>query len=34
MFITGAAAEAGTYRKKGARWLAAEGGYVLVVGEI
>ena len=25
-FITDAAAEAGTYRKKGARWLAAEGG--------
>jgi IS30 family transposase len=25
-FITGAAAEAGTYRKKAARWLAAEGG--------
>jgi hypothetical protein len=25
-FITGAAAEAGTYRVKGARWLRAEGG--------
>ncbi len=25
-FITDAAAEAGTYRKKGARWLVAEGG--------
>src|ERR1022692_5136183 len=25
-FITDAAAEAGTYRKKGARWLAAAGG--------
>src|SRR5450759_4628354 len=25
-FITDAAAEAGTYRVKGARWLAAEGG--------
>jgi IS30 family transposase len=25
-FITGAAAQAGTYRKKGARWLAVEGG--------
>ena len=25
-FITDAAAEAGTYRKKGARWLAAKGG--------
>jgi IS30 family transposase len=25
-FITDAAAEAGTYRKRGARWLAAEGG--------
>ena len=25
-FITDAAAEAGTYRKKGARWMAAAGG--------
>ena len=25
-FITDAAAEAGTYRKKGARWMAATGG--------
>jgi IS30 family transposase len=25
-FITDAAAEAGTYRKKGARWLVAAGG--------
>jgi hypothetical protein len=25
-FITGAAAQAGTYRKKGARWLVAAGG--------
>jgi transposase-like protein len=25
-FVTVAAAEAGTYREKGARWLAAEGG--------
>jgi hypothetical protein len=25
-FITDAAADAGTYRKKGARWLAAAGG--------
>jgi transposase, IS30 family len=25
-FLTGAAAEAGTYRVKGARWLRAEGG--------
>src|SRR5450631_1283773 len=29
-FITDAAAEAGTYRKMGARWLAAEGGCFLV----
>jgi len=26
-FITEAAAEAGTYRKKGARWLAEAAGY-------
>jgi len=25
-FVTAAAAEAGTYREKGTRWLAAEGG--------
>ncbi|MDQ2759024.1 MAG: hypothetical protein M3Y17_00940 [Actinomycetota bacterium] len=25
-FITDAAAQAGTYRKKGARWLASAGG--------
>jgi DNA-binding NarL/FixJ family response regulator len=25
-FVTAAAAEAGTYREKGSRWLAAEGG--------
>jgi hypothetical protein len=29
-FVTAAAAEAGTYREKGTRWLAAEGGPVRV----
>jgi len=30
-FITGAAEGAGTYRKKGARWMAAEGDQQLIV---
>jgi hypothetical protein len=30
-FITDAAAEVGTYRKKGTRWVAACGGVRLVV---
>src|ERR1700738_1272886 len=30
-FITDAAADAGTYRKKGARWLAAAGGVRAVL---
>jgi hypothetical protein len=33
-FITDAAAEAGTYRKKGARWLVAAGGVRRVVAVI
>ena len=33
-FITDAAAEVGTYRKRGARWLAAEGGVRRVVAVI
>jgi hypothetical protein len=32
-FITDAAAEAGTYRKKGARWLVAAGVRVHGVGQ-
>ena len=28
-FITNAAAQAGAYRVKGARWLRAEGGWTL-----
>ena len=33
-FITDAAAEVGTYRKRGARWLAARAGCVRVVAVI